>query len=79
MSTILRNHPIHALTESAFVKKRKVAADDYIELEDYHHFDNIRRYLVDLANVYPRCISRTGHKIDLRCSCCSVFHVPEAA
>jgi hypothetical protein len=79
MSTIIRNHPINALRESRFIKKRKIAEDDYVEMEDYHHFDNIRRYLVDLAVTFPKCVSRTGRKHTLQCTCCSVFNLPQAA
>ena len=79
MSTIIKNHPINALCESAFIKKRKIAADDYVEMEDYHHFDNIRRYLMDLAVTFPNCVSRTGRKQTLKCTCCSVFKNSQAA
>jgi hypothetical protein len=48
-------------------------------MEDYHHFNNIWLYIVDLAERYPFCISRTGNKEALKCSCKSVFHIPQVA
>jgi hypothetical protein len=70
MPNIKQNHPIDALLLKRSTK------NDAIPMDDYHHFDNLRRYLEDLAKQYPKCISRTGKKGPLLCSCCSIFNVP---
>jgi hypothetical protein len=79
MSTINRDHPVNSIINSDYVKKRKIADDEIVELEDYHHFDNIRRYLVDLAEKNQTCVSRCGQKKQLQCTCCSVFKIPQVA
>jgi hypothetical protein len=75
--TILQNHQVNELTNQN--KKRKTNAAEFVEMEDYHHFNNIRLYLVDLAEKYPFCITRTGKKDVLKCSCNSVFYFPQVA
>ena len=60
--SIIRDHPVISIINSDYLKKRKLANDEIIELEDYHHFDNICRYLEDLAERYPTCVSRCGEK-----------------
>ena len=62
MPSIIRDHPVNSIINSDYLKKRKLANEEIIELEDYHHFDNIRRYLEDLAERYPTCVSRCGGK-----------------
>lgn len=79
MSSIIRQHPVNSIINSDYLKKRKIADDDYIELDDYHHFDNIRRYLEDLAVTQPTCVSRCGRKKKLTCTCCSVFKFSSVA
>ena len=79
MSSIIRQHPVNSIINSDYLKKRKIADDDYIVLDDYHHFDNIRRYLEDLAVTQPNCISRCGRKKKLMCTCCSVFKYSSVA
>lgn len=67
------NHPIKELSA------RKAAKPGIIITDDYHHFNNLRRYLEDLAIPYPNCISRTGRKQQLKCQCCSIFEIPTVA
>lgn len=69
-TTITSNHPIQALSLN-----RRITKDSVI-LDNYQHFDNIRRYLQKLAIDNPYCISRTGRKTELKCSCCTVFTRP---
>ena len=65
------NHPIHAIS------RRKSKKDAAIDMTDYHHFDNLRRYLDDLPLQFPNCVTRTGKKAVLKCDCCSVFRIPQ--